>query len=74
MSLGEGKWVYGVFNPHVYELMPRLHSRYEYLGCADEYKWSVDSHVRDFRLPDLAGHQFVYVRIEDPVDPFPLPK
>ncbi len=21
-----------------------------------------------------AGHQFVYVRIEDPVDPFPLPK
>jgi len=54
MSLREGKWVYGVFNPHVYELMPRLYSRYEYLGCADEYKWSVDSHVRDFRLPDLA--------------------
>jgi len=54
MSLREGKWVYGVFNPHVYELMPRLNSRYEYLGCADEYKWSVDSHVRDFRLPDLA--------------------
>jgi hypothetical protein len=21
-----------------------------------------------------AGRQFVYVRIEDPVDPFPLPK
>ncbi len=23
---------------------------------------------------DQAGNQFVYVRIEDPVDPFPLPK
>ena len=54
MSLGEGKWVYGVFNPHVYELMPRLYSRHEYLRCADDYKWSVDSHVREFRLPDLA--------------------
>jgi hypothetical protein len=54
MSLREGKWVNGVFNPHVYELMSRLYSRHEYLGCADEYKWSVDSHVRDFRLPDLA--------------------
>jgi hypothetical protein len=21
-----------------------------------------------------AGHEFVYVRLEDPVDPFPLPK
>ncbi len=34
--------------------MPCLYSRYEHVGCAYEYKWSVDSHVRDFRLPDLA--------------------
>ncbi len=54
MSLREGTWVYGVFNPHVYELMPCLYSRYEYIRFANEYKWSVDSHVRDFRLPDLA--------------------
>ena len=51
MSLREGKWVDGVFNPHVYELIPRLYSRHEYLGYADDYKWSVDSHMRDFRFP-----------------------
>jgi hypothetical protein len=54
MSLRKGKRGYGVFNPHVYELTPRLYSRYEYPRCADKYEWGIDSHVRDLRLPDLA--------------------
>ena len=29
MSLREGKWFDGFFNPHIYELMPRLEGRYE---------------------------------------------
>src|SRR5207245_2415113 len=53
-SLWKWKWVYGVFNPHVHELVPRLHRQHDYLGSRHECESRVDAHMGDLGLPDLA--------------------
>ncbi len=54
ISLGKRKWVHGIVDPHVDELMARLDRAYEHRRCTDKDKRGIDLHMRYFELSDLA--------------------